>query len=359
MKTYRLQSICMLVALLAVNFFTSLWLQGTSIPTAWASALGQEAPVQTVEAAVAPTAFVMPTTFNYQGYVRNPDGTLMTGTHKITARLYAQPTGDAAALYTFSREGVSVRDGLFNIVLGEEPYPFPAGLFQNNASLFLGITLDNDQELIPRQRLHAVPWALSASTLTPGATVNLNGLTATGPVALNADANIKVFREIGDSQGNRTQAPYNMSLRRYTVEAQDSGSTFNSVAVDTDILLQLCADQDGCTLHLGMREWDTKYRGTGLLAMLGPIRFSLSNYAGTPGFWRSEGIKSDGTRGWFEGEDGNGTIEFPATAWDCDFSDGFYSKGAEQGEWRQGFSLTNMHETHTNPDMTCVLTIDD
>jgi hypothetical protein len=122
----------------------------------------------------------IPTTLNYQGYLREPDGSLTNGVFKITARIYSTPTGESP-LYTTVLDAVNVRDGLFNIVLGDSP-PLPGSVFAN-APLYIGISLNDLTELIPRQRLHAVPWAFQASTLVNNAAIS--GFTSNGDVTIN------------------------------------------------------------------------------------------------------------------------------------------------------------------------------
>jgi len=79
---------------------------------------------------------------------------------------------------------VTVRDGLFNIVLGDDP-ALPSSVFAN-APLYIGISLNGEAELIPRQRLHAVPWAFQASTLINNAVAQtVQGLTSNGNVTVN------------------------------------------------------------------------------------------------------------------------------------------------------------------------------
>ena len=143
----------------------------------WTSAQAQEEAPQ--------AALAIPTTLNYQGYLREPDGSLTTGTHDITANIYSDTTG-GSSLYTTTLPGVTVRDGLFNIVLGDNP-ALPADLFAN-APLYIGISLNSDPELVPRQRLHSVPWAFQASTLVNNATIQ--GLTSNGNVAVNGDLTV-------------------------------------------------------------------------------------------------------------------------------------------------------------------------
>ena len=130
-------------------------------------------------------ALTIPTTLNYQGHLRDPDGALTTGTYTITARIYNAATG-GSGLYTTTLPSVTVRDGLFNIVLGDDP-ALPEPVFAT-APLYIGISLNSEPELIPRQRLHAVPWAFQASTLVSNAIAQtVQGLTSNGDVTVNGN----------------------------------------------------------------------------------------------------------------------------------------------------------------------------
>jgi len=128
-------------------------------------------------------ALAIPTTLNYQGYLREPDGSLTTGEYDITAKIYNVA---GSSLYTTTLPGVTVRDGLFNIVLGDNPV-LPSTVFAS-APLYIGIKINNGTELIPRQRLHAVPWAFQASTLINNAVAQtVQGLTSNGNITVNGN----------------------------------------------------------------------------------------------------------------------------------------------------------------------------
>ena len=155
------------VGLLALSGRASPW-------ELWSSVRAQDGVTQ--------SGLSIPTTLNYQGHLREPDGSLTTGTYTITARIYSTASG-GSALYTTTLPGVTVRDGLFNIVLGDAP-ALPESVFVN-APLYIGISLNGQAELIPRQRLHAVPWAFQASTLVNNAAAQtVQGLTSNGNVTV-------------------------------------------------------------------------------------------------------------------------------------------------------------------------------
>ena len=143
---------CVTLSVLAVYGLLAL-LGGTPALANAGAALG-------LKAAEAP---VIPDTFNYQGFLRKPDGTLATGMYTITAQIYAAADG-GAALYHETFPNVTVRDGLFNVVLGDDPQGQDLSGAFSTAPRFIGLTLvGQGGELIPRQRLHAVPWAIYAT----------------------------------------------------------------------------------------------------------------------------------------------------------------------------------------------------
>lgn len=134
-------------------------------------------------------AITIPSTFNYQGFLRDGQGNPMGGTHKITLKLWKDVEAtNVAALHTEDFPAVSVRDGLFNVLMGSLA-SLDTNIFVNNAAIFVGISVDDGAELLPRQRIHPVPWAIlatsaqSATTLVNGASVSnlkLNDTTDIG-----------------------------------------------------------------------------------------------------------------------------------------------------------------------------------
>ena len=67
--------------------------------------------------------------------------------------------------------------------------PLQPSIF-DNAPLYFGITVDNWPEMTPRQRVHAVPWALQAAAIVPGVTLNdvsVNNLTVSGDKGLTVN----------------------------------------------------------------------------------------------------------------------------------------------------------------------------
>ncbi len=106
--------------------------------------------------------------FNYQGVLRKPDGTLASGTYSMKFRLYDTVAGGTAK-FTDTISSVAVRDGIFDVLLGDVTTNTIGNDVIALPTLFLGIQVSNDTEMQPRQRIHSVPRAL---TLVPNAYIN-------------------------------------------------------------------------------------------------------------------------------------------------------------------------------------------
>ena len=103
---------------------------------------------------------------NYQGVLTDSSGNPLNGQYTIYFRLYDAPSGGNLLQIRF--RSVQVSNGLFTT-----PVPFDSNLFDGRA-LWVGIAVDADPEMIPRQEIRPVPYALS---LRPGATIAGSGTT--------------------------------------------------------------------------------------------------------------------------------------------------------------------------------------
>ncbi len=154
------------------------------------------------ERAASAAQLKIPSTFNYQGILYNPDGTRVTGVHDLTIRVYAE-AGGGQVLHQENFSGVAVRDGLFNVVLGDNA-PVDPSLFAENAPLYLGISIDNGNELIPRQRIHPVPWALIATSLAMDNGAVITGYGQDGARIGNPDSDYIVTTSTGTVINTKT-----------------------------------------------------------------------------------------------------------------------------------------------------------
>jgi len=411
MKLRRFEFFILFGVVLGLNLFFTTWLAfGNPFSTAWASRLAQSGEVTAAAAA----AFGR--TFSYQGALRLADGTLANGNFKIRLRLYNVPTG-GSALHDETFNSVVVRNGVFTVVVGDGSTPIGPTVF-DNPQLFLGIAVNDNGEMIPRQRIHPVPWAMQASSAQSavmatnlaqgGGVPNLiklgngglseiaflpnngtitndaNGLTLTGgansrvttagPLAVGGDLtvggdwSVSAIYDVGDSNGGtNSRSSVAVSLRKYIVEAPDNGASPDTVPLDDAILTQLCADEDGCTFTLGMRNWEPSRTtfAKAMLASIGPARFSISPAENGKRWWSSRnwtggpGVSTpaDGSVV-SDAQDGEGTHQHVARAWDCYFTDGEFVNGTAT-DTKLGFGLLNWHNQYTSINMSCVLIIED
>jgi hypothetical protein len=142
-------------------------------------------------------------------------------------------------------------------------------------------------------------------------------------------------------------------MNRYVVEAPDNGASPDTVPVSDAILTDFCADADGCSLSLYMRNWD----GTkpGLLAGDSGYRVALSPPVNGKRQWSMFNTTAVGA----VGTDNNGAIEHLLNIFNaCFFTDGEYLNGQGNGD-STGFGLLNWHGAYDTPGMTCVLIIED
>jgi hypothetical protein len=108
-------------------------------------------------------------TIAYQGRLADAGGAPLTGTYNIIFRLYSAVSGSTPLWEEqwTGTNGVSVSDGLFNVMLGSLT-PIPQNIVTDNSTLWLGITVGTDDEMVPRVQLGSVPFAVQALTIPDG-----------------------------------------------------------------------------------------------------------------------------------------------------------------------------------------------
>lgn len=210
MKQYRSK----LSVLLAVIIAAALVVQGGN----WATATAAAPPT--------PAVASIPTAFSYQGTLRLANGTLPTGPYTITLNIYNAVTG-GTPLHSETFANVPVRNGSFSVVVGDAT-PINPAVF-DNANLYIGITVAPDPEMLPRQRLFPVPWAMQAGTaakaitLVPNAVVNVNEVTidkgSANEVALRVTSSGP-----GWGSGIRFDNTFNAANHRYGIYVDQLGN---------------------------------------------------------------------------------------------------------------------------------------
>jgi hypothetical protein len=113
---------------------------------------------------------------NFQGKLTNTDGTNVTnGTYSIVFSIYSVSTG-GTAVWTETQPSVAVADGIFKVALGSVT-ALPGSVDFNSNSLYLGVKVGADAEMLPRIQFTATPYAFNSD--------KLGGIASTGYVQLS------------------------------------------------------------------------------------------------------------------------------------------------------------------------------
>jgi len=127
----------------------------------WAGSVGAVPLLQTAASST--------NTVAYQGRLADATGNPVTATTPMVFRLYNAATS-GVPLWEENWTGpnsVHVSDGLFNVMLGSLTQ-IPQSVVTGNSNLWLGITVNADNEMQPRVQLGTVPFAVQALTVPDG-----------------------------------------------------------------------------------------------------------------------------------------------------------------------------------------------
>ena len=109
-----------------------------------------------------PAHSAVPEIINYQGSLSDAGGNPVNATLNITFSLYDVEAGPGTILWQ-ETQSVTVTNGQFSVQLGADginPLPVPL-----DDPLFLGVKVDTDAEMTPRQKLSSTAFALKSKTV--------------------------------------------------------------------------------------------------------------------------------------------------------------------------------------------------
>lgn len=102
-----------------------------------------------------------PQMITYQGVLTDNLGNPLSGSHNLIFKIYRDSLSTTPILWSETHTGVSVTNGLFNVILGRST-SIPLSIFDIDQR-WLGITVDSDAEMTPRMRFTSAPWAFHAA----------------------------------------------------------------------------------------------------------------------------------------------------------------------------------------------------
>jgi hypothetical protein len=142
-----------------------------------------------------PVEAQVPEMIGYQGVLADSADVPLDGSVTMTFSIY-ETEGSETPLWTETHDTVVVTGGVFHVELGSidalKPDSFPPG-----SSRWLGVQVEDDEEMSPRQRLISVPYALRAQDADSVAgqvpILGIAGVASdTGSIDLTAGTNIVI-----------------------------------------------------------------------------------------------------------------------------------------------------------------------
>ncbi len=176
----------------------------------------------------------IPQLINYNGTLTDASGNpVPDGNYDVTFTIYDAPTGSNVLwteVWNATTTKVIVADGTFNAMLGAHT-PIPTSFFADHPVAYLGVKVENDSEMLPRQRITSVGYAFTAGNGVPkraiimwsgtieeipeGWALDEEGRPTTDPVAADKGVMLPDLRakfvigsgngyEVGSSGGSKT-----------------------------------------------------------------------------------------------------------------------------------------------------------
>lgn len=170
----------------------------------------------------------VPKLINYQGHLADKAGSPLTGTVSITFSIYDSDTG-GNNLWTETQTLVDIKNGLFNVLLGSASVDgVPESLF-DGPDRWLGVAVQGDSEVVPRQQLVSVPYAYkagSASSIDSGQQfIQTGNFNTNGEIVLTIPLNV--------SNGNI----YKILIKGHMYDAWGSDTAKLGIRFDGDTAL--------------------------------------------------------------------------------------------------------------------------
>jgi hypothetical protein len=199
----------------------------------------------------------VPGTINYQGYLKNTDGTPVNSPVNVTFRLYSSGSG-INPLWSGTPQGVVPLNGIYSTQIGPTSLPF-------DQRYWLGVTVGADPEMKPLWQLDAVPYAQRAAqadsvpdnSITTARIANgaVTDAKITGPITgskigsagLNADTLDSLHAADFSRSGATDTGQANLLALIASLQAQINSFSQNSAAtapnLETDVKIDTLNDE--------------------------------------------------------------------------------------------------------------------
>ncbi len=212
----------------------------------------------------------IPSTFAYQGRLTSSNGTPLNEVVALTFNIYSDSLG-SKSIWSEMHPTVTVSDGLFTVVLGQES-PLTVAIFDGSIR-WLGVAIDGGAELRPLRPLLSVPGAFQAiqsDTAQHAKTIADNSVT-TGKIA---NATI-AFGDIGQNGATSGQVmKWNGSN---WAAAADAVASNTSGWTDNGAIISLTSPTDTVALNTSLRLGRLNFSGDLGMSSQSAIYFGSAN----------------------------------------------------------------------------------
>jgi hypothetical protein len=150
-----------------------------------------ENPQQNKLLAAAPTA--PPRILSFQGRLTDNLDNPITSAKDLRFAIYNNSVSSGGALLWQETQKITGdQDGIFSVFLGSS-VTIPASVFNDNSGLYLGVTVQSDPELAPRQQIATVAFAANSETLQGLYPITAGGAGTNNVVlALDSSGNLTI-----------------------------------------------------------------------------------------------------------------------------------------------------------------------
>ena len=122
------------------------------------------------------TTGAVPQYLNHQGYMAINNGDPLTGSSNVVFNIYTDETG-GSSIWTQTID-VTFDGGYYSLILGPGTPELSVALF-DGSDLYIGITLEGENEFVPRMRIASMPYAFLTEAVD-GEVNAMGGLTVDG-----------------------------------------------------------------------------------------------------------------------------------------------------------------------------------
>jgi hypothetical protein len=112
----------------------------------------------------------VPQMMNYQGVLTDSSGNRLNGNYNMTFSVYDTSDG-GTPLWTETQYEVLVDQGVFNVLLSVPDSVWCLGEDELVPRRYLGVSINEDWEMVPRRMIGSVPYAYAAATIASAAGV--------------------------------------------------------------------------------------------------------------------------------------------------------------------------------------------